>query len=227
MARWRHHGAGCVEKRYDRLGQSLAVQTVVLPVQADTHNRKEDKHWTVFQCRMWRHNQQNFNIRTTQTADAVKVWEQSSLISYLSSGSGRTGVNSQPSNSSLGASVKVQLHSSLGLSICFQAQYSASRSKLLLSYNQQQHTLYPSYSISRYMYCWYEFYTFVPLGSHLQLCVHVEHQLVTLSAHVHQLFVERKLKLVDAIDVGFDSSFGQLVCGFHRGHLQVKFQCTW
>ena len=58
-----------------------------------------------------------------------------------------------------------------------------------------------------------------PPRTDLQLCVHVEQQLVPLGARVDQLLVERQLELVNAVDVRLDARARQLVRRLDGRHL--------
>ena len=57
------------------------------------------------------------------------------------------------------------------------------------------------------------------VGAALKVRVHVQHQLVPLGTHVHQLLVERVLEVVDSVGVGLDAGAGQAVARLHRGDL--------
>ena len=53
----------------------------------------------------------------------------------------------------------------------------------------------------------------------LQVGVHLQHKLVAFGANIDKLLIEGILKLVDAVCIGFDAGFGEVVTGFNWGHL--------
>lgn len=55
--------------------------------------------------------------------------------------------------------------------------------------------------------------------SALELCVHLQHDLVPFRAHVDKIFVEGKLESVDAVSVRLDAGPCQLVTGLDWRHL--------